>query len=127
MSLTDDSGALSRRERVDGATVNRRFNKSIKDNGGAGTVYRDAAIAETRELFDCDVNTLYRRTGGNLNDRSTLPVSAQEAFMVNEVFAANELERSVGTYGGETQKEVNQKIVQCVSQTSKQTRKWLPW
>ena len=47
--------------------------------------------------------------------------------MVNESLAANELDRQIGTIGGESQDEVNSRILASVEQTSKQTRKWLPW
>ena len=128
LQLSGNSQALTpKRKRVDGAIVNRRFNKAIKDNGGAGDVYRDSAIAQTQELFDCDVDELYRETGGKRNDRSTLPQPAQEAYMVNESLTANELERMIGTIGGEDQDEVNDRIVGLTREQAKQTRKWLPW
>ena len=48
--------------------------------------------------------------------------------MANETLASFELDRQVGTIGGESQEEVNDKIVSSVRQTSKETRrKWLPW
>ena len=47
--------------------------------------------------------------------------------MVNESLAANELERQIGTNGGESQKEVDDKIVASVQQTSKHTRSLLSW
>ena len=128
LDLSGNSQALTpRRKRVDGAIVNRRFNGAIKSNGGAGDVYRDSASAETQELFDCDVFDLYKATGGKMNERSTLPQPAQEAYMVNESLTANELERLVGTLGGEDQDEVNDAIVGVVRQQSKNTRRWLPW
>ncbi|MEM7771000.1 MAG: hypothetical protein AAF327_10860, partial [Cyanobacteria bacterium P01_A01_bin.37] len=128
LDLIGDSTQLSpRRNRVDGAIVNKRFNQSIKANGGNGDVYQDAAVTETEELFDCTVKDLYQQTGGKKGRRDTLPQPAQEAYMVNESLAANELERQTGTIGGEDQDEVNSKIVESVRQTSKQTRGWLPW
>ena len=128
LELSGNSQELTpKRKRVDGAIVNRRFNKAIKDNGGAGDVYRDSAIAQTQELFDCDVDELYRETRGKRNDRSTLPQPAQEAYMVNESLTANELERMIGTIGGEDQEEVNDRIVGLTREQAKQTRKWLPW
>ncbi|WP_250565060.1 hypothetical protein [Adonisia turfae] len=128
MDLSGSSQELTpNRKRVDGAIVNRRFNKAIKDNGGAGKVYRDAVIEETRELFGCDVLELYESVGGKRSDRSTLPQPAQEAYMVNESITANELERYIGTIGGEDQAEVNERIIGVVRQQSQQTRKWLPW
>lgn len=128
LDLIGDSQQLApQRKRVDGATVFKRFTKSIKDNGGGSRSYQRAIGAETEELFDCDVDQLYKGTGGKQGDRSTLPQAAQEAYMVNESLASNELERQQGTIGGETQKEVDGKIVESVRQTSKQTRKWLPW
>ena len=119
INSTDEAG--------DGAIVNRRFNRSINDNVGNGDVYQDAAIAQTDELFGCSVRELYQATGGKRNDRSTLPQPAQEAYMVNESLTANELERLIGTIGGEDQEEVNNAIVGVVRQQSKRTRKWLPW
>ena len=47
--------------------------------------------------------------------------------MVNESLSANELERHIGTIGGETQEEVDARILGMVREQSKQTRKWLPW
>ena len=115
------------RKRVDGATVNRRFTKTIKDNGGGPQSYKKAIRAETKELFGCTVRELYEQTGGKFRDRSTLPQPAQEAYMVNESLAANELERHIGTIGGETQEEVDEQIIGVVRDQSKRTRKWLPW
>ena len=115
------------RKRVDGAIVFRRFTKSIKDNGGDEQVYPEAINTETIELFDCDVKDLYEQTGGKPGYRDTLPQPAQEAYMVNESLSANELERHIGTLGGESQEEVNNQIKAVVRQQSKQTRKWLPW
>lgn len=74
LALSGNSQALTpKRHRVDGAIVTRRFNRAIKDNGGAGDVYRDSAISQTQELFDCNVDELYRETEGKRNDRSSLP------------------------------------------------------
>ena len=115
------------RKRVDGATVNRRFTKTIKDNGGGPQSYKKAIRAETKELFGCTVRELYEQTGGKFRDRSTLPQPAQEAYMVNESLSANELERMHGTIGGESQDEVDERIIGVVREQSKQTRKWLPW
>ena len=128
LDLSGNSQALTpKRHRVDGSIVNRRFNRAIKDNGGAGDVYRDSAISQTQELFDCDVDELYRETGGKRNDRSSLPQPAQEAYMVNESLTATELERMIGTIGGEDQEEVNDAIVGLVRQEAQRTRWRLPW
>ncbi|MEO0374166.1 MAG: hypothetical protein AAF329_05950 [Cyanobacteria bacterium P01_A01_bin.17] len=102
------------RERVDGAKVFKRFTRSIKQNGGDQVAYREAIVAETQELFGCEVEAIYRATGGTPNKRHTLPQPVQEAYMVNESLSANELDRQEGTIGGETQEEVNQKITSVV-------------
>ena len=48
--------------------------------------------------------------------------------MANETLASFELERLEGTIGGESQEEVNDRIVGSVRQTSRETRRnWLPW
>ena len=128
LDLSGNSQQLtSRRKRVDGAIVNRRFNKAISDNGGDEEAHRQSAIAETDELFGCSVRELYQATGGKRGDRSTLPQPAQEAYMVNESLTAHELERMVGTIGGEDQDEVNGRIVGMVRQEAKKTRFRLPW
>ena len=64
------------RNRVDGATVFKRFTQSIKDNGGEGEVYEQAVTAETIEIFDCTPPELYKATGGKRGKRDTLPQSA---------------------------------------------------
>lgn len=115
------------RKRVTGAIVFKRFTQSIKDNGGDEQVYPEAINAETIELFDCDVKDLYEQTGGKPGYRDTLPQPAQEAYMVNESLSANELERHIGTIGGDSQEEVNDQIKAVVREQSKQTRRWLPW
>ncbi|NEP61211.1 MAG: hypothetical protein F6K31_30245 [Symploca sp. SIO2G7] len=115
------------RKRVDGAIVFRRFTQTIKDNGGDDEAYQLSIQAETEELFGCSVRELYEGTGAKRHRRDTLPQPAQEAYMVNESLSANELERLIGTIGGESQEEVNAQIVGKVRQQSKQTRKWLPW
>ncbi|MBE9068603.1 hypothetical protein IQ260_18310 [Leptolyngbya cf. ectocarpi LEGE 11479] len=115
------------RKRVDSATVFKRFTKSVQDNGGDQTAYRESIVEETKELFDCDVDELYIQTGGKRGRRDTLPQPAQEAYMVNESISANELERHIGTIGGDSQEEVNDQIKAVVRNQSKQTRRWLPW
>ncbi|WP_051394708.1 hypothetical protein [Leptolyngbya sp. Heron Island J] len=128
LDLLGESQELSpQRKRVDGAIVFRRFTKAIKDNGGGPESYEKVIQAETQELFDCNVRELYEQTGGKIRDRSSLPQPAQEAYMVNESLSANELERMHGTIGGETQEEVDDRIIGLVRQQSRQTRKWLPW
>lgn len=128
LDLTGQSQELApQRKRVDGVTVFRRFTQSIKDNGGDQNAYRDAITAETQELFDCRVDELYEGTGAKPNKRHTLPHVVQEAYMVNESLSAHELESQIGTLGGESQKEVNDKITGLVKEQAKQTRKWLPW
>lgn len=52
----------------------------------------------------------YEGTGSKRHRRDTLPQPDQEAYMVNESLAANELERSVRGLSGETQEEVNNQI-----------------
>ncbi|EKU96954.1 hypothetical protein Lepto7375DRAFT_0884 [Leptolyngbya sp. PCC 7375] len=115
------------RKRVDGAIVFRRFTNSIQANGGDEDAYQNSIVEETRELFDCEVDELYQGTGAKRGRRHTLPQAAQEAYMVNESLSANELERLEVSIGGETQREVNERIQAVVKQQAKQTRKWLPW
>ena len=115
------------RQRVDGAIVYRRFTGTISANGGDDDAYRDAVSTETYELFNCSVRDLYQATGGKRNRRETLPHEVQQAYMVNESLSTYELERMEGTIGGETQEEVNAKIVNVVRDQSRQTRRWLPW
>jgi hypothetical protein len=115
------------RDRSDGASVRRRFSQSIQANGGDSDAQRDATIAETEELFGCSPKDLYRGTGGKQPNRSTLPAPVQEAYMVNEVLSANELDRMEGTLGGDSQAEVNAKIVGVVREQSRQTRRFFPW
>ena len=128
LGLSEEPQPLPKpRKRVDGAVVFRRFTDSIKANGGDQDAYRRSIMTETSVLFGCSVRELYEGTGATFNRRETLPQEAQEAYMVNESLAANELERMEGTIGGESQKEVNSKIDAVVREQSKQTRKWLPW
>lgn len=128
LSLTGESEKLApQRKRADGVSVFRRFTQSIQDNGGDQDAHSDAIQAETYAMFDCSVKQLYEGTGAKRGKRETLPHEAQQAYMVNESLSAYELERSIGTIGGESQDEVNDKITAVVRETAKTTRKWLPW
>lgn len=91
LDLFGNSQELVQQERVDGAIVNKDFNKAIKDSGGSNTAYGRAVQAETQELFDCDVEQLYQETGGRKGDRSTLPKEAQKAYIVNETLSTHRL------------------------------------
>ena len=113
---------MSQRQRLDGAIVNRRFNKAIKQAGGSPKAYPQAVIAETQELFSCDVNALYESTGGKAGDRSTLPVEAQEAYVATEALALHQLNQA-HQQGNAT----DAAIVKTVQKTAKSVRKLLPW
>ncbi len=91
LDIFGNSQELAQQERVDGAIVNKDFNKAIKDSGGSNTAYGRAVQAETQELFDCDVDQLYKETGGRKGDRSTLPKEAQKAYIVNETLSTHRL------------------------------------
>lgn len=121
------SGKLANRSRETGSTVFRTFTKAIDANGGDRDAIRQSIAVETQELFDCDVQDLYRETGAKPNDRSTLPAIVQRSYIANEALSAFELERMEGTIGGESQIEANAQIVGRVRDVSQQTRKWLPW
>jgi hypothetical protein len=128
LDLSEHSQKLApQRERVDSAIVFKRFTKAIQDNGGDNKAYQESIVAETQELFGCTVRELYRGTGAKLNYRNTLPQPVQEAYMVNESLSANALEVQIGTLGGESQEEVNEKIVNTVRHQAIQVRQWLPW
>lgn len=116
------------RKRVDGATVYRRFTQKIKDAGGSDRVYAKTVRAETEALFDCNVEQLYKETGGKQGDRSTLPVEAQEAYIVSEALSTHELAAKQIASSPQSQKVVDQQIVQTVKETATEIRdRWLPW
>jgi hypothetical protein len=129
LDLLDKSQAITpQRKRVDGATVNQRFNKAIRDCGGGKLAHRDSVIAETQELFDCSVRELYQKVGGKVGDRSTLPVEAQEAYIVSEALAAHDLYASQESDQSQSQEESDARIVETVRVTARDVRKrWLPW
>ena len=80
LELFDTSQALTKRERVDGATVRRDFNQAVKDSGGDKEAQAKSTVAMTEELFGCKQKTLYEQTGGKAGDRSTLPFIGSESF-----------------------------------------------
>jgi hypothetical protein len=82
LDLFGNSTELTRRERVDGATVRNDFTKTIQDKGGDEKAQRDSTEAMTRSLFDCNTQELYQGTGARKGDRSTLPKEAQKAYIV---------------------------------------------
>lgn len=127
MSLLGDSKPLTRRERVDSATVNKDFTKAIQQAGGSHRAYPHAVRAETKELFDCGVDELYEATGGKKGDRSTLPKEAQKAYMVNETLSAHQLNHELGDGNQGSQRQKDKRVVETVQDTATEVRKWLPW
>lgn len=124
LTLFGNSQPLTKQQRLDSAIVNRDFNQVIEQKGGSDRAYPKAANAMTQELFDMNARDLYEATDGKLNDRSTLPKSAQKAFTATEIRAGYELEAK-DIQGSQRQKD--QQIVESVRQSSKANRKWLPW
>jgi hypothetical protein len=124
LELFDSSQTLTKRERVDGATVRRDFNQAVKDSGGDKEAQAKSTVAMTEELFGCKPKTLYEQTGGKVGDRSTLPKEAQKAFIVGETVATHDLKAKEIT-GNQQQK--NQQIVDTVSDSGKKARGLFPW
>ena len=127
MSLLGDSQPLTRRERVDSATINKDFTKAIQQAGGSSRAYPRAVRAETEELFDCGVDELYEETGGRKGDRATLPKEAQKAYMVNETISAHRLNHDVRGNNQGSQRQQDDQVVDTVRDTAIHVRKWLPW
>ena len=124
IELFGGSQPLTPHERVDGAMVNKDLNKTIKNKGGSKDVYAKSAEALTQELFDVGTDELYERTGGQKNDRSSLPKPAQKAFIVGEIKADIDL-KDKEVQGNATQK--NEQIVDSVRNSGREARKWFPW
>jgi hypothetical protein len=111
-------------KRVDGITVLNDFKDSIASKGGDGKTIARAINAETRALFDCEVDELYRETGGKKGDRSTLPKEAQKAYMVSETISTHRIN---GTEYKGSQKQKNDAMVEDVEDTAKEARGWFSW
>lgn len=119
-----NSQNLPERKRVDGATVNRKFNRTIKEKGGTGEVYAQSAEALTEEMMGCGTTELYEQTEAKSGDRSTLPERAQEALMTGEIVASHDL-KDKDISGTRSQK--NEQIVDSVRDSGRKVRKWFPW
>ena len=126
LDLLEDNQQLSKRRRVDGAIVNRDFRDAIHGSGGSQKAYPKAVIAETKELFGCELDELYQSTGGKKGNRGTLPEAAQKAYMASEIRATHELGRTE-FYDCENPDQVDRKIISTTRAAAKETRKWLPW
>lgn len=127
IDLFGNSQALTPHERVDGATVKKDFDKAIKDCGGSKQAHANAVEAETRELFGCGTKELYEGTGGKRGDRSSLPADAQKAYIVTETVATNRLNRDRNSIDVGSQSYVDEKIVDTVRDTAKETKGFFPW
>jgi hypothetical protein len=114
-----------KRERVDGAVVNRDFREAIHHKGGDGQCQADSSVAMSQELFDMNPRQLYQQTRGKPYDRSTLPKEAQKAFIVGETVATHEL--NIKEIKGISQQDVNVEITDTVRGSAKKVRKLLPW
>ncbi|MCA1990889.1 MAG: hypothetical protein LDL41_02415 [Coleofasciculus sp. S288] len=120
-----NSQLLAKRERVDGAVVNRDFREAIHQKGGDGQCQVDSSVAMSQELFDMNPRQLYQQTGGKPYDRSTLPKEAQKAFIVGETVATHDL--NTKEIKGVSQQEVNGEITDTVRGSAKKVRNLLPW
>jgi hypothetical protein len=124
LELFGNSTELTKRERVDGATVRNDFTRTIQDKGGDEKAQRDSTEAMTRELFDCNTKELYQGTGSKRGDRSTLPKEAQKAYIVGETVATHDL-KAKDIKGSQPQK--NSQIVDSVRSSSQKVRGLFPW
>ncbi|HAG80307.1 MAG TPA: hypothetical protein DCL61_03835 [Cyanobacteria bacterium UBA12227] len=129
LTIFGDLEELKQHKRVDGATVNNEFKDSIKNAGGSDKAFPRSIEAETQELFNCTTNELYEKTGAKKGKRSTLPIPAQEAYIVNETLSKHRLNHEVAeenkTRGSQRQKD--DRIVETVRDTAENVRKWFPW
>lgn len=114
-----------KRERVDGAVVNRDFREAIYRKGGDEQCQVDSSVAMSQELFDVNPRQLYQQTGGKPYDRSTLPKEAQKALIVGETVATHELNAKI--IDGVSQPQVNVEITDTVRDSAKKVRKLFPW
>ena len=64
LDLLGNSKPLPPKQRVDRVDVHTDFKAEIMNNGGSDRAITDSIIAETEELFDCNIEALYRETGG---------------------------------------------------------------
>lgn len=114
---------------MDSATVNNEFKAAIQNAEGSRNAYARSVEAETRELFDCNTNDLYRGTGAKKGDRSTLPTPAQEAYIVNETISKHRLNHDVAPENNQSrdQQQKDDRIVETVRDTAENVRKWFPW
>jgi len=124
LSLLDNSEALTERRRVDGATVRKRYVKTIQDKGGSGQTYARATEALTQSVMGVGTRELYRQTGAKLKQRDTLPVVAQEALMSAEVLANHDLKQKE-VEGDEDERD--RQIVESAQKSGQNWRKLLPW
>lgn len=124
LDIFGGSQGLTKRERVDGAVVNKDFNQEIKNKGGSERTYPRATEALAEELFDVGSKELYKATEGKRNDRSTLPKEAQKAFIVGEIVATHDL-RDKEIQGNQQQRD--SQIVESVRDSGKKARGLFPW
>jgi hypothetical protein len=124
MDLFGESQKLAQSKRVDGVTVLGDFKDAIASKGGDGKTIARAINAETRALFDCEVDELYRETGAKKRDRSTLPKEAQKAYMVSETISTHRIN---GTEYNGSQKQKNNAMVEDVEDSARTARAWFSW
>ena len=124
MSLLGESQNLRERQQANGTTVRKNFCKVVAEKGGDKAAQANSTEALTREVMGVGTRQLYRETGAKINDRSTLPVRAQEALMVGEVVATYDLKEK--TIEGDRD-ERNDRIVASVRDSGRKVRKHFPW
>ena len=125
LDLLGNSKPLPPKQRVDRVDVHTDFKAEIMNNGGSDRAITDSIIAETEELFDCDIETLYRETGGTKGKRDTLPRSAQKAYMHNEIDCTQQLKRQGRQPGNQGQRD--RTIVNTVRERSQQNKRLWEW
>lgn len=123
MDLLGSSSQLKTRE--DGKLIREDFEQTLKDVGGSRRIYGRATETMTNRLFDCTTQELYEQTGSKKRDRSSLPRSAQRAYMAGETAAIEDLQEH-GPYGG-TDRERDNQIDNQVAESSDKVHGLFRW
>ena len=116
---------MPEKHRVDHADVVKDFRDQLKDSGGGPRIYEKAVDAKTRELFGGSVQELYEGVGGKTGDRNTLPHSAQNAYMHNEIDCTQQLKRQGRQPGNQGRRD--RTIVNTVRERSKKNKRLWEW
>ncbi|WP_008318662.1 hypothetical protein [Leptolyngbya sp. PCC 6406] len=106
-----------------------RIKKVVEDKGEKSKepAYRMAHAALTEGLFDCTVDDLYNAVGGKRGNRDTLPPIAQNAYLMAETLACEDLDNLSEAELKASKAQRRHRVVRGAAQSGRKAKDLSSW